>query len=88
VCRGGSIKTHKETNGEEHPVSYQIFLVNNVIIMKVMDCEIQYRRVAIFIISKRRQEIMAIKIAEDAEINQSHAVCRKQNKYVTNCIWG
>ena len=87
-CRGSQIKTHKEPGREKYPISQWIFLMDSIIITKTEHSEIKNSRISIFIISKRSDQITAIKWAEYTEINQDRPVCRgkKKGKYVTSCI--
>ena len=54
--------------------------------MKTMHSEIKDRRISIFVISKRSDQITAIKWAEYTEINQDRPVWGGGGKYVTSCI--
>ena len=74
-CRGSQIKTHKKPGREKDPISQWIFLMDSIIITKTMHSEIKNSRISIFIISKRSDQITAIKWAEYTKINQDRPVC-------------
>ena len=88
--QGAGWGTHKEPGCQKHPVSHRVFLVDNVIVAKAMHSKVKYGRVSIFVISKTGQQIIPIKRAKNAEVNQNFSEKHKAKKmyqqlYVQDC---
>ena len=80
--QGAGWGTHKEPGCQKHPVSNRVFLVDNVIVAKAMHSKVKYGRVSIFVISKTGQQIIPIKRAKNAEVNQNFPEKHKSKKNV------
>ena len=78
--QGAGWGTHKEPGCQKHPVSHRVFLVDNVIVAKAMHNKVKYGRVSIFVISKTSQQIIPIKRAKNAELNQNFPEKHKSKK--------
>ena len=88
--QGAGWGTYKEPGCQKHPVSHRVFLVDNVIVAKAMHSKVKYGRVSIFVISKTSQQIIPIKRAKNAEVNQNFPKKHKSKKmyqqlYVQDC---
>ena len=88
--QGAGWGTHKEPGCQKHHVFHRVFFVDNVIIAKAMHNKVKYGRVSIFVISKTGQQIIPIKRAKNAEVNQNFPEKHKAKKlyqqlYVQDC---